>query len=167
MRNGSRTEVNLDTASIHKQLEQLLGIVIDREISQIDSKDNYKLMFADQDQYYQYINKGSGVNPINLKIRYAPDKSFETIMNKLSRKSSELNDANIPWYSTIIKDAKRMSILFESENDMWLYICQLRKLFGEDFSRNDLVFRDTGMRLRIVEIKNDFKILENVDYKGE
>jgi len=59
-------------------------------------------------------------------------------MKKLSRKSAELNENSVPWFATIIKDAKRMSILFESENDIYKYILQIKKVFGEDFSRNDV-----------------------------
>lgn len=44
---------------------------------------------------------------------------------------------------------------------------QIKKLFGDDFSRNDVYFPETEMRVRIVEIKNEFKNLDNPNYTGE
>lgn len=78
------------------------------EISQIDSKDHFKVMHSCDENRL-----------IHLVIRYAPDKSYETILNKLSRKNNEMTDKTIPWFVNLIKDAKRLSILFESEEDIW------------------------------------------------
>lgn len=54
-----------------------------------------------------------------MKIRDAPDKTLETIENKISRKSEKQTPENVPWSIQLIKDFKRNSIIFTSEKEIF------------------------------------------------
>ena len=57
-------------------------------------------------------------NKTRFKTRYAPNKLLDTIIGKLSRKSGDKTMHNAPWFYYLIKDAMRMSMVFEEERDI-------------------------------------------------
>lgn len=70
-------EISLDVKSIHGHIEQDLKVF---SRSNAKDKDN-TVSFNDQ---------------FDFNIRYAPDKLYDTIKNKLSRKANEVNESKIP-----------------------------------------------------------------------
>lgn len=65
------------------------------------------------------VSQGSSQSFIALKIRDAPDKTLDTIENKISRKSDKQTPENVPWSIKLIKDHKRNSIIFNTEKDIF------------------------------------------------
>ena len=43
---------------------------------------------------------------------------LDTINSKLLRKSDQLISDNIPYFSSLIKDSKRLSLIFENESNI-------------------------------------------------
>lgn len=78
---------------------------------------------------------GSGPNSSKLKIRDAPDKTLDTIENKISRKSDKQTPENVPWSIKLIKDHKRNSIIFDEEKEIFEYLKCLKVLFGENLDK--------------------------------
>eukprot|EP00801_Mesodinium_rubrum_P000318 Mrub_00318.p1 GENE.Mrub_00318~~Mrub_00318.p1 ORF type:complete len:1191 (-),score=170.30 Mrub_00318:38-3313(-) len=90
--------------------------------------------------------------------RFAPDKDIDTILNKISRKKKDLSSIKIPYFYNLIKDPKRLSLVFATKSELYNFVKELRsdKMFGENFSK-EMSFEDSQIYIRIKEIKNGFK----------
>ena len=86
---------------------------------------------------------------------------MSTINNKLGRKAELKSSENFPWFSTLIKDFKRLSLVFETENNLVEFLNYFMNQFG--FNHNKELILNDGIKMRIREIKNGFS--SNKEYK--
>lgn len=91
---------------------------------------------------------------LDFNTRIAEDKLFNKVSNKINRKSTGDNLQNIPWFVSMIKDFKRLSLVFYKSDDIVLFVDQLKVLFGSKFEKD---IKDGDICIRIREIKNKFE----------
>ena len=81
---------------------------------------------------------------------------MSTINNKLSRKEESKSSENFPWFSTLIKDFKRLSLVFKTDNNLVEFLNYFKNQFGVNHNK-ELILVD-GLKLSLREIKNGFGI---------
>eukprot|EP00801_Mesodinium_rubrum_P000312 Mrub_00312.p1 GENE.Mrub_00312~~Mrub_00312.p1 ORF type:complete len:1169 (+),score=156.45 Mrub_00312:456-3509(+) len=126
-----------------------------------------KKVNSDSDALYEFISYN-----LDQKVResylakFAPDKETDTILNKISRKQLEATPDKIPYFYNLIKDPKRLSLVFKTKAELFAFVSELRsdKLFSQDFSR-EICFEKSNIFIRIKEVKNGFKDSKAGEYQ--
>lgn len=104
---------------------------------------------------------------LEFYTRIAEDKLFEKTTSKIARKSNLQTEDNIPYFSSLVKDFKRLSLVFEKSEYIVMFIDQLKNIFGNDYSK-EIRSENQDVVIRIREIKNKFEAyltLESSDYR--
>lgn len=104
---------------------------------------------------------------LEFYTRIAEDKLFEKTTSKIARKSNLQTEDNIPYFSSLVKDFKRLSLVFEKSEYIVMFIDQLKNIFGNDYSK-EIRSENQDVVIRIREIKNKFEAyltLEPSDYR--